>query len=585
MGLGGVTETYRSRLANPPPTAKDKQFAVKLLRADRGGTEPPVVQAFVAAARRLAGPTLPGVARVVELSPGPEEVFCVSELIAGTDLEKVRSKGAMDPLAIGRLGAQIADRLATLHNSKPRPIIHGGISPGNVLVTPAGEIALLDCGLSSAIRQLTENPIEKWLFVAPELLLGDDPTVASDLFAIGAVLFFLATGRPPYVAETRDDLAAHAMKGPPPMPGVAPWLAQIVRGLLSPAPPNRPATAAALSQDLKTGAKPKATTSMGMAPPLATQATPAPVRAAAKAPPVARTAPPVAPVGEEHDDGTEAVVVRGADRPRSGAPEQLQTVFRAPIMPAQRSVNPDDPSVGVVYDEEEQEGATGAGGSGAAARPALVVNVPRPPQQGQSGLQAMIVGAVLIAIGAVTGGMWAGRGRPPAADQKGGQTGTTTALKPNTTPPLPGMKPGQVRLVTKPPGAAVWIDGAEHVGKTPITIETMPGGHRLLLVQAGFRMLRDTIDTSVGSVVEREMVPIDWGFDGPVILTVQCQTAGKFPVFLDGKETGLLCPVAGLKIRPGTHMVGVFVIPQNKLWSFERDVAPTPPSHRVIFSY
>jgi hypothetical protein len=55
-------------------------------------------------------------------------------------------------------------------------------------------------------------------------------------------------------------------------------------------------------------------------------------------------------------------------------------------------------------------------------------------------------------------------------------------------------------------------------------------------------------------------------------------------VFIDGKEIGALCPIAGVRLDPGKHMVGIFVIPQNRIWTFDRDVVAGRP-HRVQFNY
>jgi hypothetical protein len=105
-----------------------------------------------------------------------------------------------------------------------------------------------------------------------------------------------------------------------------------------------------------------------------------------------------------------------------------------------------------------------------------------------------------------------------------------------------------------------------------------------VITAAGYRMLRDVVDTSKGVEFEREMAPAIFPLTGSVGLNVACTTEGKYPVFIDGKEIGALCPIAGVRLDPGKHMVGVFVIPENRIWTFDREIVAERP-HRVQFNY
>jgi hypothetical protein len=130
----------------------------------------------------------------------------------------------------------------------------------------------------------------------------------------------------------------------------------------------------------------------------------------------------------------------------------------------------------------------------------------------------------------------------------------------------------------------VWVDGVEK-GKTPLSVKATPGGHRIVITRPGFRMLREVADTADGATLQRTLSTASANFGGPISLSVLCQTKGKYPVFIDGRDTGILCPADGIKVPPGNHLIGVFVIPQNKIWSFEREILDNPPEQRVIFSY
>jgi hypothetical protein len=97
-------------------------------------------------------------------------------------------------------------------------------------------------------------------------------------------------------------------------------------------------------------------------------------------------------------------------------------------------------------------------------------------------------------------------------------------------------------------------------------------------------MLRDVVDTSKGVLWEREMLVAPRLDTGRVPLTVTCSTESRYPVFVDGRDSGELCPASDLRIEPGRHSVGLFVIPQNRIWTFDREVQLNRP-HRVQFNY
>ena len=154
LGKGGATETYRARLADAKPGVDERRFVVTLLRGGRGRADAQLAIRFVEAARRLAGLDQSGFVRVVELSEGPGQIYAACEFKAGVDLAQLRSQAApagfMDPRLVGLLGRKIAERLAPLHARTQAPRVHGGLNPGNVLVSPDGEVFLLDCGLAEA---------------------------------------------------------------------------------------------------------------------------------------------------------------------------------------------------------------------------------------------------------------------------------------------------------------------------------------------------------------------------------------------------------------------------------------------------
>jgi hypothetical protein len=156
-------------------------------------------------------------------------------------------------------------------------------------------------------------------------------------------------------------------------------------------------------------------------------------------------------------------------------------------------------------------------------------------------------------------------------------------LRPPKPPEPPPLPEGQLVLRTAPVGATIWLDGVQRE-KTPATLITTPGSHRLVVILPGYRMLRDVVDTTTGVLWEREMSVAPRLDSGRVPLTVTCSTEAVYPVFVDGRDSGELCPASDLRIEPGRHSIGLFVIPQNRIWTFDREVQLNRP-HRIQFNY
>jgi hypothetical protein len=259
---------------------------------------------------------------------------------------------------------------------------------------------------------------------------------------------------------------------------------------------------------------------------------------------------------------------------------------------ADGGISADDPDVGVVYDEDEEEDEIEVTADG---------KVKRRRRKGIHLLAwtksafarklfryAWAPIAVLVVAAGVEGYFllqsWrAARDETMLRDAAlAAEKARLEANKPKLVPP-PVLPKGHLVLKVNPSGAAVWLDGQE-VGSTPSTIMTEPGAHRLVITSPGYRMLRDVVDTTKGAVFERDMVPAVFPLTGSVGLNVACTTEGKYPVIVDGKEIGALCPIAGVRLDPGRHMVGVFVIPENRIFSQDREVVADRP-HRVQFNY
>jgi serine/threonine-protein kinase len=626
LGKGGATETYRARLADAKPGVDERRFVVTLLRGERGRADAQLAIRFVEAARRLAGLDQSGFVRVVELSEGPGQIYAACEFKTGVDLAQLRSQAApvgfMDPRLVGLLARKMAERLAPLHARTQAPRVHGGLHPGNVLVSPEGEVFLLDCGLTEAVRPRGDAFISRWFFAAPEQLAGLPAEPASDLYSIGALIFFLATGRPPFEGETGDALRDKIAAGVSVLPQMPPWLHAVMARLLSYDMGRRPRSAADVARQISAAmlgaeAGPMAVAERApsrLASHVVDASSPVPRPSSGLAPVPARVssadAGPVVPFSL--DQGLiEAARRYAAARAGAAGPSVVEPVVpfsleNAPTgdssagdaaAPDDRlaKISADDPDVGVVYDDDddvEEQVEVGPDGK-VKRRHRRRLRIPvwyRSALARKMSRLALIPLVGLLILGAGAGVFfyreWAATRAESERENARLQAEVArraAELRPPKPPEPPPLPEGQLVLRTAPVGATIWLDGVQRE-KTPATLITTPGSHRLVVILPGYRMLRDVVDTTTGVLWEREMSVAPRLDSGRVPLTVTCSTEAVYPVFVDGRDSGELCPASDLRIEPGRHSIGLFVIPQNRIWTFDREVQLNRP-HRIQFNY
>jgi hypothetical protein len=214
LGSEGGRETYRARVRGL--AGFDRIFAVKCLRR-RPGVVVSRNDPFLAAAKRIGSVLDARVARVLDADVMDGVAVAVTEFVHGLDLDRFREWAQVsgelatgsEPAAekwqkyVAYIGAEIAGALAAMHALAP-PFVHGGLSPRNVIITERGGIKLLDAGLALASQKGGDAFSQRALAYAAPALSGTDPTPASDIRALGAMLFELAVGElpPPGVTST-----------------------------------------------------------------------------------------------------------------------------------------------------------------------------------------------------------------------------------------------------------------------------------------------------------------------------------------------------------------------------------------------
>ena len=203
---------------------------------------------------RLTGPHAPRFVAAGDF----EQPYIVMEFVPGPSVKSLLDKTPLPPDEVAAIGAKIAFALHDIHRQH---VIHLDLKPSNVILRN-DDAVLIDFGLSrhdqlpDLIQEEAEGPVGTGAYVAPEQVLGDRSDPRSDLFALGVILYFLATGDRPFGEPQRaDNWRQRLWRDPVPPrsrnPAVPPWLQEIILRCLEVDPEARYATAAQLAFDLQ----------------------------------------------------------------------------------------------------------------------------------------------------------------------------------------------------------------------------------------------------------------------------------------------------------------------------------------------
>ena len=204
--------------------------------------------------KRLSGRHVPRFVAAGDLRARP---YLVMELVEGDTLESRLGDEPMEAAEVARLGALVAEALDSLHR---QGVVHLDLKPGNVILSRRGAV-LIDFGLArheklpDLLGEESDDPMGSPATISPEQLCGDRSRPESDLFALGVILFRLATGQYPFDEPTTLAGQKRRLYRPPVPPvslnaKVPPWLQEIVLRCLEVDPGARYASAGQLLFDL-----------------------------------------------------------------------------------------------------------------------------------------------------------------------------------------------------------------------------------------------------------------------------------------------------------------------------------------------
>jgi serine/threonine-protein kinase len=236
IARGGMGEVYLAALGDIE--GAERPCVVKLIRHEHRD-DASFLARFLDEARIQAQMHHPGVAQVLEAAIDPDgRPYVVVEYVAGRDLGEIRQRAGQLKLQVSwsdavAIAASIAEALAHVHeqtdaNGRPLDVVHRDLSPQNIMVSYMGDTKLIDFGTARGEnrRCQTINGIvfAKPGYVAPEVAANNPGGAASDLYALGIVLWELIAGRRFLQGDAQEHLAAVA-KGERTPPALSLWLA------------------------------------------------------------------------------------------------------------------------------------------------------------------------------------------------------------------------------------------------------------------------------------------------------------------------------------------------------------------------
>jgi len=467
VGAGGMAVVWRAR-----DEVLGRTVAVKLLAGKHAG-EPEARDRIRAEARAAAALSHPNIAQVYDYGEahehGAAQPYVVMELVRGGTLQDRMDAGPLSPRFAMRMAAEVAAALAAAHADG---LVHRDIKPANVMVTVTGA-KVVDFGIAAAIDPdgAGEEEFEVLgtpAYLAPERLTGDGVEPASDVYALGVLLYRMLSGHSPWSVDTTTQmLNAHVYVDPEPLaprPGVPDYVTALCNRCLSKDTTERP-SAREVAALLAQGA--------GLR--------------------VVEDAPPAGPAGSGHDDEP-SVLIRsrsaGTVRPAAAG---LGAGLAGRGDPAPDAPAPDAPALDVPALDGPAAGAMAAGAlvAGAlvagAAGPSTVPPGSLPGPGAASGPQAASSGAGLASgahaaspgAGLVSGAHAASPDPAAANGAHAASPGPGAAVGPAAAFPRAAAGPS----VAAPAAAAVSAGG---IDRAPRRRRALPiAAAVLLLVAAG----------------------------------------------------------------------------------------------------
>jgi eukaryotic-like serine/threonine-protein kinase len=251
IGSGGMAIVYRAR-----DRELERDVAIKVLPPHLV-SDGELRERFQREARLVGRLSHPNIVNVYDVGEAEGRPYIVMECVDGVTLaEELARRRRFAAAEAVELVLQACDGLEHAHENG---LVHRDVKPRNLLLRSDGLLKIADFGIARAVEgtQLTAEGtvLGTAVYAAPEQASGEQVTTAADIYSLGAVLYELIAGRPPFTYESLPELVLKQREGRvvslrDSVPDVPPHVDQAVLRCLAPEPSARPPSAKALAQEL-----------------------------------------------------------------------------------------------------------------------------------------------------------------------------------------------------------------------------------------------------------------------------------------------------------------------------------------------
>ena len=215
LGRCGMSDVYLAR-----DRLLERRVAVKVLFPEFA-TDPSFVARFRREAQAAANLTHPNIVAVYDWGQQSGTYFIVMEYVNGRTLAEVlRAEGKMSALQAATISSEVAAALGFAHRNG---VVHRDVKPGNILVTPTGDVKVADFGIARVANAGTDAGLTQAgsvmgtaAYFSPEQAQGATPDPRSDLYSLGVVMYEMVGGRPPFTGENPVSIAYKQVHEAPP---------------------------------------------------------------------------------------------------------------------------------------------------------------------------------------------------------------------------------------------------------------------------------------------------------------------------------------------------------------------------------
>ncbi|MCC6365605.1 MAG: PD40 domain-containing protein [Bryobacterales bacterium] len=216
IGSGGMAEVYRVK-----DERLGREVALKMLLPELAG-DAEFVERFRREARAASVLEHPNICRLYDIGEWRGRPYLTMELLEGQTLRERLHGQPLEVAELLHIGAEIADALGAAH---ARGFVHRDIKPGNIFLTQSGQTKILDFGLAKRTKAARKQAPEEITltnprsvpgtpsYMSPEQILGEDADIRTDTYALGVVLYEMATGHVPFEGEGATDVFRKILSG------------------------------------------------------------------------------------------------------------------------------------------------------------------------------------------------------------------------------------------------------------------------------------------------------------------------------------------------------------------------------------